>query len=603
MFSRRTQALAEVATRRHFLAHVTKGVVVCSAVAGFGAEAAADAAVVSMPRDAANVKDFGAIGNGATDDTRAIQAAMDSLAFGGRQGGIVYLPRGRYLLVGTLVPKSENIILMGDGKRNSQKPLGESTNSVPATLFKTGTGACIRIDNRYSCNGFGLRSLTLQGAKANRKDIYGVEFFISSSDFRRDFLFEQATISGFNTALLLNRDAAASEAAIGMVHVLLCSIMHNKYIWRQTGREAQVNGIVFEKNDAGQNGYSEGGGIYGLRAHNIAIRDNILEGQRDPIFITGAYRSIFIENNYFEANVGEACIEVRGASHGVIGPNSYFSVLTNYKAKMLGCQGFTVRDPAWQSGSILCDTSQYSADHTSWDGEYAVIVPPDVASLPMMKMDKACAAHTAFRSDVVHSSQLPGAPRREQWTDGRVICAGEKTYEPGQLLVDTFALTARVGEFLVATYALLYQDPPDDLYIGMRINASSDRLNGSWSGTFENSRLTPSGEWMILTLACRALVAVSSLEINLFPFGLKQAGAKTVRGLKGSVYACADPSRIRPLVDVDYAQAASAAPAAGTWKCGDRLYNISPSAADSIGFVCVSGGTPGMWKSYGNISS
>jgi hypothetical protein len=47
-----------------------------------------------------NVKSFGATGDGATDDTAAIQAALDSLS---TSGGIVFFPAGRYLVAGQLV--------------------------------------------------------------------------------------------------------------------------------------------------------------------------------------------------------------------------------------------------------------------------------------------------------------------------------------------------------------------------------------------------------------------------------------------------------------------------------------------------------------------
>jgi hypothetical protein len=52
----------------------------------------------------ANVLDFGAVGNGATNDTAAIQAAVDSLTPG---GGTVYLPNGTYL-VDTIVFPYDN---------------------------------------------------------------------------------------------------------------------------------------------------------------------------------------------------------------------------------------------------------------------------------------------------------------------------------------------------------------------------------------------------------------------------------------------------------------------------------------------------------------
>jgi len=48
---------------------------------------------------------------------------------------------------------------------------------------------------------------------------------------------------------------------------------------------------------------------------------------------------------------------------------------------------------------------------------------------------------------------------------------------------------------------------------------------------------------------------------------------------------------------------AAAAPAAGTWSQGDIVYNSAPTAGGSIGWVCVTGGTPGTWKTFGDIAA
>lgn len=47
-----------------------------------------------------NVKDFGAVGDGATDDAVAVQAAIDAAAEAG--GGTVWFPPGEYALGGPL---------------------------------------------------------------------------------------------------------------------------------------------------------------------------------------------------------------------------------------------------------------------------------------------------------------------------------------------------------------------------------------------------------------------------------------------------------------------------------------------------------------------
>ena len=53
-----------------------------------------------------NVKSYGATGNGSTDDTTAVQAAIDAAASAG--GGVVYFPRGVYVIGGALQDTSRS---------------------------------------------------------------------------------------------------------------------------------------------------------------------------------------------------------------------------------------------------------------------------------------------------------------------------------------------------------------------------------------------------------------------------------------------------------------------------------------------------------------
>jgi hypothetical protein len=47
----------------------------------------------------------------------------------------------------------------------------------------------------------------------------------------------------------------------------------------------------------------------------------------------------------------------------------------------------------------------------------------------------------------------------------------------------------------------------------------------------------------------------------------------------------------------------AAAPTSGTWERGDIVYNTAPAAGGVIGWVCVLGGNPGTWKTFGAISA
>jgi hypothetical protein len=81
----------------------------------------------------ANVLDFGAKGDGTTNDTAAIQAAVDSLSV---NGGAVYFPKGTYKVVpptattGCIWVRYNNITLFGDGA-SSIITVGTSNTAVP----------------------------------------------------------------------------------------------------------------------------------------------------------------------------------------------------------------------------------------------------------------------------------------------------------------------------------------------------------------------------------------------------------------------------------------------------------------------------------------
>lgn len=62
----------------------------------------------------ANPKDFGATGDGTTDDTTAIQDAIDAMCTA-NIGGVIYFPRGTYLISATLTVTCDSLWLVGDG--------------------------------------------------------------------------------------------------------------------------------------------------------------------------------------------------------------------------------------------------------------------------------------------------------------------------------------------------------------------------------------------------------------------------------------------------------------------------------------------------------
>jgi len=76
-----------------------------------GASGSVTRTVQDKFREWVSVKDFGAVGDGATVDTAAIQSAIDAVAAAG--GGTVFFPEGVYLIRNTLFIRSDNMTLAG----------------------------------------------------------------------------------------------------------------------------------------------------------------------------------------------------------------------------------------------------------------------------------------------------------------------------------------------------------------------------------------------------------------------------------------------------------------------------------------------------------
>jgi hypothetical protein len=87
-----------------------------------------------------NVKDYGAVGDGVTDDTAAIQAAIDSL---GADGGTVEIPVGIFGITNTLIVP-DKATLAGVGAGSSEiKALGGFTFTGSNAMINMGSGTTL----------------------------------------------------------------------------------------------------------------------------------------------------------------------------------------------------------------------------------------------------------------------------------------------------------------------------------------------------------------------------------------------------------------------------------------------------------------------------
>ena len=109
-----------------------------------GGTGAVNTSVQSKLQETVSVKDFGAVGDGVTDDSVAIQAAIDSIEPGGSaKRGTVYFPPGNYRTTQMLTINGTSVGLKGDS--------GELCTTITGDFTGTGVAdsAIIKINGRY----------------------------------------------------------------------------------------------------------------------------------------------------------------------------------------------------------------------------------------------------------------------------------------------------------------------------------------------------------------------------------------------------------------------------------------------------------------------
>ncbi len=348
-----------------------------------------------------NVKDaaFGAIGDGTTDDTTAIQAAIDSLVHSGGVagagipgvGGTIYFPPGIYVITAPLTINAaddlQNISLVGAGPLASvirnDAVLGENAISVVGVSGNTVHGLLLRdIGVHGNANsGVGIycervaRQVEFNRVEVASHGSHGIEFFttcnmivIQSCRIRDNDIGVRTSVNGEQIWMYGNsiRDNATGISIGSFVNV--CNIYGGDIHGNTTrgvsilGSDSaagevtsiEIRGVYFEVND--QDILVDNMGSTNFAA-NILIAANSFS-QTTPT--AGSSRCIdvkraqfvAIEHNEFrlitDTNI-DACIKIDSEALDVyIGPNFFQTSTTRPKMSIDGSAtrvwGFTQPD-------------------------------------------------------------------------------------------------------------------------------------------------------------------------------------------------------------------------------------------------------------------
>lgn len=156
----------------------------------------------SQPVYVFNVKTYGAVGNGVTDDSNAILAALAAASAAG--GGVVQFPAGTYKITKTLFVPA-NTTLQGFSKF--------STTIIAANNTTTFTGGNPNAMIMLNANNSSVENLTIDGNMNNNTS--GVYVAIGQSQPTTNLIIQNCTIqNSINTSILLLPNSATTQNVI-----------------------------------------------------------------------------------------------------------------------------------------------------------------------------------------------------------------------------------------------------------------------------------------------------------------------------------------------------------------------------------------------------
>jgi len=252
-----------------------------------------------------NVKDFGARGDGTTDDTAAIQSAINTVGLAG--GGTILFPEGDYKITDTIFIRYSSITLKGDSEGSAQIVAGSdfigSGGSIPDTMLQvndhTATGKLFHI----GLQDLTLNSIALTGSTPNSNPAVKCLFhanWVHYMNIERCVFYGASTGSDGIGALLTAVGPAFSEEFSMLNSFTDCEFTYNYngIVWGVSGQGDVNAGQVYR---CRLGGTATGTGI-GIKIRNGTYGNSFVDNDIE-IYGTGIDANDSV--NYFRGNLCE----------------------------------------------------------------------------------------------------------------------------------------------------------------------------------------------------------------------------------------------------------------------------------------------------------